>query len=153
MTLVSTAAKTATSSGGVTQLDYVERTTALTVTATTEGTAQTFIDSNAITVDGLTRISIELQCLVEVSSAGGTAVAVLLDGVTVLGWLAEIACPGASSGEVATWLNANRYLTPSAGSHTYHVKFFKTAAAVIASGDVGGSSHLFPAFVRITSGS
>jgi hypothetical protein len=42
------------------ELDYVERTTPLTVTATTAATAQTFIDGNAVTYDGSTRIKVEV---------------------------------------------------------------------------------------------
>jgi hypothetical protein len=129
------------------EFDYVEKTTPLTVTATTEGTAQTWIDGNAVTYDGSTRIKIESWAN-SVEAFNGDAVAVLVDGSTSIGWLCEIVSGTATA--VNTAFYGVRYLTPTNAAHTYHVKWFKTAGTTVVSADVGGAGKDMPAFMRIT---
>lgn len=134
------------------EFDYVERTTSLTVTATTEAAANSWIDGSAVTYDGLTRIQIECQGYLGIAAAAVTAVPVLLDGSTVLGWLAEFASPGNTGGFDYSF-RLSRFLTPAKGSHTYHVKWWKTNASggvTIAAGAGSGSGSDMPAWLRVT---
>lgn len=143
VTAVSDVVITGGGGGGATELDYVAQATDLTVTATSAGTAQTFIDGNAVIFDGATRILLEFWTSGITSSLGGCVVE-LFDGATDLGRLCQANDPGSvpNKGEV--------FLTPSAGSHTYHLKAWRTnggSTAIV----VGSSGGVFlPAWYRIT---
>src|ERR1044071_10122291 len=67
------------------ELDYVERTTNLTVTATSDATAQSFIDCNALTFDGSTKVKIEFYAPIGEALAGQDLIVVLYDGGSSLG--------------------------------------------------------------------
>ena len=136
-------------SSGITQYDYVEQTTSLTVTATSEATAQAFIDGQAVSYNGTTRIRIEFW-IGSVTVQNGTAVPILVDGSTSLGWLGQIQ-NGSSTVGIAIPFYGVRFLTPSNASHTFHIKWWKTAGTVVAVTDVGGTGKQLPSWYRITS--
>ena len=122
------------------ELDYVPRTTDLTVTATAAASAQTWIDGNAVIYDGSTRVKVE--AFSAAWDGGGTGANVglleLYDGSTDLGVLAQVAGTGVMYGVY--------FVTPSAGSHTYHVKAWKSG-----SGSIRAASGTYvPAWYRIT---
>ncbi len=127
--------------------DYVERTTSLTITGTTEGGANSWIDGNAVSYDGSTRIKIEAWAN-DINTTTGTAVAVLIDGSTAIGWLCEIL--GNVSGGTAIPFYGVRFLTPSNASHTYHVKWWKTGGTASVNAGSGGAGADMPAWLRIT---
>lgn len=131
--------------GGTTEYDYVERTTSLTVTATSEGTAQAVIDGNSVSYDGSTRIKIEFYAVYADCTSGQTLVILLVEDSTVKGWLAQINNIVAMGG-----IKGERYLTPSNASHTYHIKAFKTGGTATIEGGAGGSVANVPMFLRIT---
>jgi hypothetical protein len=125
------------------ELDYVQTTTALTVTATSSGAAQAFIDGNAVSYDGSTRIKVEFFCP-NAEAASGTLVVMLVDGAsTVVGWLCEL------NGITATPIKCELFLTPSAASHTYHIKAWKTGGTCVLGAGSGGAADV-QAFMRIT---
>jgi len=134
--------------GGTVEYDYVERNTALTVTATTEGTAQAFIDGNAVTYDGTTKVKIEFWCGFT-ANINDTGVITLLDGATAIGWLSQIGNNSATIQDNLAFYGC-RFLTPTAASHTYHIAAWKTSGTFIVTGGAGGAGTQVPAWYRIT---
>ncbi len=128
------------------ELDYVERTSPLTVTATSDITAQTFIDGNAVTYDGSTRIKVTLSAPYATSPSSQNLAFTLWDGSTDLGRLAIVGFDPAGNAPVF----AERFLTPSAGSHTFHIKAFVTSGTGSAGAGAGGTAAYEPAYLRIT---
>lgn len=112
-------------------LDFVSRSTDLTVTATSAATAQAWIDGNAVTYDGATRV------LVEVSAAlitGNTdCILELYDGATDIGRHGQV------SGASAT-VRGGYVVTPTAGSHTFHVKAWKAGPGGLITSSLGVAS-------------
>jgi hypothetical protein len=130
------------------EYDYVEHTTNLTIAGTTEGTASTWIDGNAITFDGSTRVLVEAWCGDVTNNTTGTVVCVLFDGASSLGWLCEILFTSVAGTAVSFY--GARFLTPSAAAHTYHVKWFKTGGTALVNAGAGGAGVDMPAWYRVT---
>ena len=129
----------------------MERTTPLTVTATTSAGANTFIAGNAVVYDGSTRIKVSVFIpSVTVNDSPGLPVYVTLwDGATDIGQIdVTFGLEAVSAG-----FYGERYLTPSAASHTFSVKSWTdptpTIDPVLVAGP-GGTDELMPAFLRIT---
>lgn len=131
------------------KLDYVEQASDLTVTATSAGTAQAFLDGNSVTYDGATEVKIEMWSpnVQPTNSTSGTVVIFeLFDGSTDLGRFGQV---GAVNNNDTFPYKAERYLTPPAGAHAYHIKCWKSGANTpTVSGSAGGV--FLPAFMRIT---
>lgn len=124
------------------QIDYVERATDQTVTSqTSSGTAVTWITGSAVTYDGSTRVKIEARVgLAQTPAATDLKIELWEDGVS-LGVIGQVL---AGSGAP---LHMERFITPTAGSHTYELKAWRPVNSgtsyLVASG-------LLPAFMRIT---
>ncbi len=130
------------------ELDYVQITSGVNITATTDATANSVIDGNAVSFDGSTRIKIEFWTLSATAAASGELVVVLYDGSTDLGRLAELQSAGSSAHDTA--LYGVRFLTPSNASHTFHIKAWTTTGTSIINAGAGGAGVNFPAWYRIT---
>lgn len=130
--------------GGVTEYDYVEVTSNLTVTATSDATAQAFVTGNAVAYDGSTRVKIEFSCMKFECTVN--VVANLYDGSTDLGRLGIQAATTSGGGPV----HFVRYLTPSNATHTYSIRVFKASGTSTVYGGAGGVATAMPAFMRIT---
>ncbi len=128
------------------EITYKERTTSLSVTATTEGAAQDFITCDAATFDG-GAVVVDFYCPSAQAGSGAMLDVLLQEGSTVLGYLAEVG--GGSSTRNVTMRGSFRF-TPTAGSHTYKVTAFRQVANGTLQGGVGGAGAFMPAFVRIT---
>jgi hypothetical protein len=133
------------------EFDYVERTASLSVTATSAATAQTFITSNAETLDGATVVLIEFFCpTAQTPSTNAASILFnLYDGSTDLGRLCQVRAPAGSNAERVP-VHAARRFTPTAASHTYSVRAWVTTGTGIADAGAGGTDVLLPAFIRIT---
>ena len=131
------------------QLDYVQITSPVSITATSDATANAIIDGNAVTYDGSTRIKIEFFTPDITVPVGNAITVVLNDGSTDLGRLGTTANHTSSSNDQAFYAAA--FLTPSAAAHTYHIKawIFSSATGTIGTG-VGGAGVNLPAWYRIT---
>lgn len=135
--------------GSGTELDYAERTSDLTVTATSDATADTVVSGNAVTYDGSTRICIEVYVSAcEISTNQGVLLNIY-DGSTDLGRVCNVA-PKASTGSAVNAAYGRLFLTPSSGSHTFHLKAWKTAGTATLYASAGGAASYLPAFIRIT---
>ncbi len=133
------------------KLDYVEITSSVTVTATAAASATTVIDGNAISLDGSTLVKVEFHTeLAEYNVAGNELIVVLYDGSTQLGYMCEVEIP--TSAFMGCALKGERYLTPSNGSHTFHIKAFKTSGSGTATiyAASGGAGARLPAWYRVT---
>lgn len=131
------------------QLDYVESTSGLTVTATSEGTSQTYLTSGAITCDGTTRLRFEFYAADLTMTGSGTGVIVLYEDSTAIGWLGEWGNATASL-FTANPASCVRYRTPAAGSHTYTIRAFKTAGTAAIGAGAGGTGADMPSYLRIS---
>lgn len=128
------------------EITYKERTTSLSVTATSEGTAQDFITCDAVTFDG----GAVILSFYSPSLQAGTAAELdilLQEGSTVLGYLGNV---GGGSGTRNIGSFFSYRFTPSAGSHTYKVTAFRQTANGTVQAGVGGAGAFVPAYVRIT---
>ncbi len=125
------------------ELDYVERTSNLSVSATTDAGADAFIDGNAVTYDGSTRIKIEIYTPAIEVATSQVGWLNLWDGSTDLGRVIVAENTGMAA-------YGARFLTPSAAAHTYHFKAHKTTGTVTVYGGAGGAATNMPAWYRIT---
>ena len=72
------------------ELDYVQKTTDTTISATSEATATTVVTANAVSFDGSTRVAIEFfSPYVAPGATGGSSIVICLyDGSSSVGFLA-----------------------------------------------------------------
>lgn len=134
--------------GGSYQLDFATLTSNFTVTATSAATATAAITGNAVIYDGSTRVRIEVYVATAEISTNQALLLELYDGSTDLGVICQMV-PVAASGSSDMTLVGVAYVTPTAGSHTYSVRAWKTSGTATL---YAGASYL-PAFLRITSDS
>lgn len=133
------------------ELDYVETTSNTSVTATSEGTANTVVTGNSVAYDGSTIILVEFSAYAmraDINAAARTLTLVLTDGGTALGWLGEI--DTSVSASVIAPVRVSRRLTPTAASHTYDVRAYVNAGTGVVYAGAGGSGAAMPAYLRIT---
>lgn len=137
--------------GSITEYDYVESTGTLSVTATTEGTAQTFITGNSVSYDGSTKICVEFFCpraRASTDAANRYMVIDLYQDSTILGHYALLRTPAAGSDDKTVF--ARRFITPSAGSHAYIVKAYVSGGTGEFTPEPGGTGASLPAYLRVT---
>lgn len=136
---------------GAGEVDYVEKTSNTSITATTEATANTIVTGNAVTYDGATRVKIEFwawSARPDATVAGRTLDLVLYDGATSIGLLGEMVTPAANASQSV--VHAIRWITPSAAAHTYSVRAFVSAGSGVVYAGAGGIGAQAPAFIRIS---
>lgn len=133
------------------EFDYVQKTTNTTITATTEGGADTVLTGNAVTYDGSTIVMVEWwspQVSTPAASGGITLVA-LYEGATILGYFNGPTAQAVANEAYGSQSGRYRF-TPSAASHTYHIKALVTTGTGTVSGGAGGTGAFLPTFMRIT---
>lgn len=136
-------------SGGV-ELDYVEITAPVSISATSAAAANTCITGTSKAY-AATRIRIEVYAPFAGPKNANTDLQVTLwDGATDLGVIADIF--STSSAEADCPLYAVRYLTPTAAVHQYIVKAFRGAGATNGAfaASTGGVATAMPAFLRVS---
>jgi|GEM_PF-5575985 len=129
------------------EFDYVEITTAsISITATTEGTANTIVTANAVSYDGSTKAVIHFFCGRVEPPASGYLWIALYDGASSIGqW--GLQQSGSTGGRA---MKFEYRLTPSNASHTYSVRgFVGSGTGTIYSG-AAGSGNQMPTFIRQT---
>lgn len=139
-----------TESGGASELDYATFTSAVTVTATSEATANTVVTGAGVAYDGSTDVMIEFfSYAVQGPGSNGVISLVLYDGSSSIGTIAQINQPTVAGAFITPVLVARR-LTPSAATHTYSVRaFVNTGSGSVYAGS-GGVGNAMPGFIRIT---
>lgn len=134
----------ATELGGAgTELDYVEKTSNVTVTGS-DGSPTTVVTANAVSFDGSTRVCIEMFVPV-IQGDAGIAVFELWEGSNDLGYMGE-------AGPTSTGcVMMRRFLTPTSGSKTYQLMAWQSGGNKTLSMGSGLSSGTFnPGYIRIT---
>lgn len=133
-------------------LDHVELSTSPTVTTFTEGTAQTLLTSNSIIFDGTTRVIIEMgefHSDFTANASGDAFVHLLYEDSTLLGRLFTHIANGTANTRLVAHGKLRR--TPSAGTHTYTIKAYKSTnlATFTSGGGAGGTGDNVAAFLRV----
>lgn len=134
------------------EIAYTEFTSSVSISATTEGTANTVVSAGAITFDG-TAVYVEFYSpLVEPGATAGSSITlyILLDGTSQgLAWFAaKDNTATLDRGEAGCFLK--RKFTPSAASHTFLVAASRgTANGTVVAG-LGGTGNYMPGYIRIS---
>ena len=131
------------------ELDYVQITSPVNITNTSDATADTIITGSSVAYDGSTVVLIECFLPYQEVPVSQSVVFILTDGGTVLGRLTLTTNP--ESGFVLrTPVYVARRLTPSNASHTYAIKAYTGGGTAVAGAGAGGTAAWLPAFMRIT---
>jgi hypothetical protein len=119
----------------------------VTVSATVEATPDDVVSAGAIVFDGLTRVLIEFFCgRVDVGATAGSFVLCnLWDDTTDLGRLCVMALAN-----VIAPVKGERYLIPTAASHTYKIRAWRVNSNGTIQASTGGVGTQMPAFIRIS---
>lgn len=137
------------------QLDYAQITANATFTATSDATADAIVTGSAVTYDGATAVVVEFYCqrvdLNSIASGAQCVINLYQDGSDI-GRLAQFGPGmGGTSAGAGMAMSGRRRLTPSAGSHTYSIRAWATAASTgTLQAGAGGAATSVPAFLRIT---
>lgn len=131
------------------ELDYVQFTSNVSPTATSEGTANTVVTSSAVTYDGSTPIIIEFWCnnaRPRADASGNMTLWLYEDGSSIgqIGFISAY-----EAGAVNQILYGRRRITPTAGSHTYSIRASVSAGTGLVAGGAGGNGNIAPGFIRI----
>lgn len=136
------------------ELAYNQYTSPVSVTATTEGTANTVVTASSVTYDG-TAVMIEFYSPRVLTATASDAIVdfVLRDdtagaSIGLLGRVRGSASAGNVLLETATRL-ATR-ITPSAGARVYSIRAFVNTGTGTVGGAAGGIGAVVPGFIRIT---
>lgn len=133
------------------EYDYAEYTGGnVSITATTEATANTIVTGNAVAYDGSTVVEIEFFAPLALPQATSTSSLIfyLYDGSSSIGLWGQVTPPTNASMRVPVQLT--RRLTPSNASHTYSVRATTGSGTGIVAGGSGGTGNYMPLFIRIT---
>ena len=143
----------AAAGGGVTELAFVQFTSNVSITTTSEGAATLVVSAGALSFDGSTRICIETfaRSFSLGATAGGLMRLLLKDGATAIGEIALGENPAAAFITFPLGVQ-RRFLTPSAGSHTYAWYAYRSSVDGTIHAGAGGSAIAVPGYIRITSG-
>lgn len=132
------------------ELDYVEFTSSVSISATTEATANTVVTSSSVSYDGSTAIMLEFF---SVGIRGSTSAQSLLrlwlyDGSSSIGQICLIQNDSAATQFIP--VVAKRRFTPSNAAHTYSIRgSIDTSTGSVGAG-AGGAGTSFPGYIRIT---
>lgn len=132
------------------QLAYVEFTSAVTISATTEATANSVVSAGAVSFDGATPVIIEFFAVISqpAASAGSNLIYYLYEDGASIGQLGQHQNPASSSNRVPVLLR--RRMTPTSGSHTYEIRVVRGVGNGSVRAGVGGSGNEMPGYIRIT---
>ena len=128
-------------------LYYGQITSNVSVTATTEATANSVIAASAITFDGATPILMEFFAPYATPGGAASLYSIWLDGATSLGYAA--ANISGSTAYMPGW-NARKRFTPTNAAHTYSVAAFVGSGTGTISAGAGGTGAANPAWIKIT---
>ena len=127
--------------------DRASITSAVSVTATTEGAANAVVTGNSTTYDG-TEVKVEFTA--PYGSSPGTNVnlyVILLRDSTVIGRLTV----NTNGGVLTSPIHLVAFDTPSAAAHTYKIQaYILSAGTGVVGAGAGGAGNFLPAVLRVT---
>jgi hypothetical protein len=132
------------------EVNYTQFTADVSITATTDATAQTVVSSGAITYENVPHL-IEFfspWVIPDAGAIGRQLILNLYDGSTDLGRIGQVRTPAAQNSAFTCKLE--RRLTPTAASHTYIIKAWVSAGTGTVSAGAGGTATPLPGFIRVT---
>jgi hypothetical protein len=127
------------------EVNYTEFTSNVSITATTEGTANQVVTSGAISYENVPHL-IEFWCPAVTAGVAALRLGVF-DGTTQVGLFTNSA-----ANETSRAYKGEHRLIPTAASHTYNVRGYNASAATgtVAAGAGGTGVTLLPGFIRVT---
>lgn len=134
------------------EIDYVENTGSVSITATTAATANTIITAGAFTPNGTDQYRIYFNCgevFLAGNAGGNSCIFHLYDGATNVGRIGNFTSVGTTSETHPVFL-VSRKLTPTNASHTYSVRAHRTNANCTIVGGNGGADIAYPTVLWIT---
>lgn len=129
--------------GPGTQMDYVQRTSNASITATSAGTADTILTGNAVAYDGSTIVLIEFSSVFVQAGSGNDLTIGIFEGSTEIGRVSYQNVVGFVP------VRGALRLTPSNATHTYLVKGWVSGGTATVGAGAGGAAAA-PAYIRIT---
>lgn len=132
------------------EMAYVEFTSPVTISATTEATADQIVSAGSVSFDGSTAVIIEFftpECVNP--NATDNARFAVYDGSSSLGELARTLTAAVGSG-LGFPVYLRYRLTPSNASHTYSIRGWKGTNNWSAQAGAGGAGAFMPGFIRIS---
>jgi len=129
------------------EVNYTEYTATVSVTATTEGTANQIVSSGAITYEAVPHMIEFFSPRVTPVASGVVLRFVLEDSTTVIGHIGRVELNATGTSAVPVFLA--RRLTPTAASHTYNVRAYTASGTASVEAGAGGAGILLPGFIRI----
>jgi len=137
-------------SGVGAELDYVEFTSAVNPTATTEATADTVVTGGSVAYDGSTIVLIEFFAVnARPAIVNGANISLwLYDGSGSIGLFGFISASAALGGQNVPVRLACR-LTPSNASHTYSIRASVSTGTGLVNAGAGGAGNPMPGYIRI----
>ena len=131
------------------EFDYVQNTSTVTLTGTTEGTANTCITGTSQAYEAVpTLIEVFTPRIDTVAGSAAAVFVLLFDSGTVIGRLGVVNSPTTAT-TIHSFYGAYR-LTPTAATHQYIVKAYSSVANSVFGGGAGGTGTSLPSFLRIT---
>jgi hypothetical protein len=127
---------------------YAAVTSDVTVSATSSATANTVVTAPAVVFDGNTVVMLEAFAYGVEVPAGAQVLVDFYDGSSSIGIVGQFSFSGSATERAP--LNGRLRLTPTAGSHTYSVRAWRTGSNGVVKADVGGAGTGVPGYIRIT---
>jgi hypothetical protein len=124
---------------------YVEFTSNVSITATTEATANQVVSAGAITYENVPH-RITFGCLRSTAPASQSMNIGLFDGTTGLGIIAFL---GSTSPAQQSPIEQSRLFTPSAASHTYNIRAWVSGGTGTVEANAGGAGTNMPGFILV----
>jgi hypothetical protein len=124
------------------------------ITATTEGTANTVVTAAAVAYNGTDVVMLEFFCPFGATPAGNVNLIFALyddtgGGAASIGRWGQITGPDAANIDRLP-VRLSRRLTPSAATHTYSVRAYVDSGTGTVNNGAGGSGNYMPLFLRQT---
>ena len=133
------------------EFDYVQKTSNTTISASSEGTANTIVTGASVIYDGATTVMVKFFTpqIQLPSTTGATLLIGIWDNGTVLGYLTAPTAINASN-DVYGGFEGEARFTPTNAAHQYSIRAYITAGASgLISGGAGGAGTFFPCFMRV----
>lgn len=137
---------------GPRELDYVQITSNVSPTATTEGTANTVVTASAVSFDGATPVLIEFfspRARPDDAANGRELHFWLYQDGSSIGRIGQVVA-GQGGGPATMPIKLERRMTPASGSRTYSIRASVNAGTGVIVAGAGGSGADMPAFIRIS---
>lgn len=133
------------------EFDYVAFTSPVSITATTEGTANTIVTGSSVAYDGSTVVLVTFFAPyygAPSSTASDSQVILYEDGTSIgsMCLISRISNAASQRDMVAV----TRRITPTNASHTYSIRAYISTGTGSMGAGVGGSAAHAPGFIRIT---